>query len=179
MRVERLRLATGLAVAAALLAAVTLTGCAPEARPSTVVREPESPQDVLTPRERGQLRTEVVETARGAWDAFVAMDTEAMAPYFTPAMVDQYAELYAGYERDGRERRRVYEVTHFDAITMTDDGSQAEILVKLVDNSYFVEADGTRTVPTGEERDVTLMMERGDDGAYRVTRIFAAREFLE
>ena len=116
MRVERVRPAIGLAIAAVLLAALPLTGCAPQTRQSTVVREPEPAENVLTPRERGELRTEVVKRARAAWDAFVAMDTQAMTPYFTPAMVEDYVELYAGYERDGRERRRVYEVTYLSLI---------------------------------------------------------------
>jgi hypothetical protein len=167
------RLARSAAAAAALIALSVLTGCGQSEPETRIIRGPEeTTQTVLSPIARGELRTEVLKTARAAWDAYVAMDIEAMEPLFVPSLVEQRAELKAEYEREGREPRDLGEIDSFDVVSMSADGARSEVLIKLV------AADGSTVDPAGTERKVNLVLERDETGGHLVTSVIAAAEIL-
>lgn len=168
------RRASRTAVAASLIAVSVLTGCARSEPDTRIIRGPaETTQTVLSAIERGKLRTEVLETAHPAWDAWAAMDIEAMEPLFAASMVMQRAELKDEYERQGKEPRDFGEVQSFDVVTMSPDGARVEVLIVLV------APDDSTVDPPGTERKVNFIMERDDAGEFRVTSVIAGADTLK
>ncbi len=157
---------TRTAVAASLIALSVLTGCTRSEPDTRIIRgAEETTQTVLSAIERGKLRTEVLETAHPAWDAWAAMDIEAMEPLFAASLVMQRAELKDEYERQGKAPRDYGEVQSFDVVTMSPDGARVEVLIVLI-------------TPEGMERKVNFVLERDETDEYRVTSVIAAPDML-
>lgn len=172
-------LSLGITVSSVLFAAVLLTsGCTPS--PSTTVdRTPESEEVVLTPQQRGESRREALQAARAGWDAFETNDAEGVREHFEPSLADAFVERIEGYATEGRQRQREYEVNYFDVTKLSADGNVATVSIRVIDNAYFIEPDGTRTEPYGEERGVELTLTREAGGEFLVTSFTSVSAFLE
>lgn len=176
--------AGALAASTLLVASVLLaTGCGNQDT-TRIVRDPEilsedATSTPLSPLERGELRREALRVAKEGWAAFEANDTEAMSDYFAESIVEGFVDRYARYAGQGRERHREYEILFFDVTKMSDDGRDATVSVTLIDNSYFVEANGTRTEPYGMERTVQLMLVSDDGESFVIRQFIAANAFME
>jgi hypothetical protein len=176
--------AGALAASTLLLTSMLLaTGCGSQDT-TRIVRDPDilsedATSTPLTALERGELRREALRVAKDGWAAFEANDTEAMSAYFADSIVEGFADRYAEYAGQGRERHREYEILFFDVTKMSDDGRDATVSVTLIDNSYFVEANGTRTEPYGKERTAQLMLISDDGESFVIRQFMAANAFME
>ncbi len=161
------------------LALGIMTGCQPSDGGTRIVRQQDSDQEGLSAIERGQLRGEALSTARAGWSAFEANDIEGMRQYFWPEFVDRIVTANEAHQTAGRTRTRDHDITFFDVTELSSDGSTAGATVRINDNSYFVEPDGSRTSAGGAERQVTIKLERQPDGSYRIANVIAAGELLK
>lgn len=171
-----------IALAAAMLLAATapllVGGCAGQNVRSEIVRDSTPAEDAaLTPHERGEKRREALRVARAGWEAFETNDLDAMRSVFATDFVETYTELYADYEAEGRSRVRSYDVTFFDITSMTSSADRVSATIRFVDDSYYIEADGSQTEPAGAERSAEMVLAPEAD-SFIIVRIIASSEFL-
>ena len=167
------------AICACALTVGLVTGCQPSDGSTRIVRQQDSEPKGLSAIERGQLRGKALDAARTGWSAFEANDIEGMRQYFWPEFVDRIAAANDEYESAGRLRTRDHDITFFDVTELSSDGSTAGATMRINDNSYFVEPDGSRTSAGGAERQVTIKLERQADGTYRIANVIAAGDLLK
>jgi len=162
-------------ITCSLAGGFALTGCS--GTPTTVISRPESANDGgLSAIERGAARRDALQTAKDGLAAFDAVDHELMRSYFEDSFVDADVQRIAGYTKEGRTRHRDREITYVDATEMSKDGGSVTVSVRAVDNSYFVEADGSKTKPSGEEINFELRLTRQEDDSYRIVQIIGGSE---
>ncbi len=167
------------AVTGTLIMTLALSGCASRGGTTTVNREPEPVEQSLTALERGELRREALRFAREGWAAFEADDPVAMRELFAENIADSYDKLRARYASEGRERHREFEILYSDVLELSSTGDKATVKIDVIDNSYFIEPDGTRTQPDGAERGIEIRLERAADGEYRIAQMISASKVLD
>lgn len=169
-------------VALCLLLLVTASGCAKSPRQTSVSRPGQASADetsTLSPLERGAVRSEALDAAQAALDAWFANDLPAIRVAYADQQYDHFVELDETYAKEGKVRVRSHEPTFLDVVDMNQYGTEVSIVYRFKDNSYFASAEGERlTQPAGDEADIRLgLVKMGD--RWIVVRMIAGPDRLQ
>jgi hypothetical protein len=173
-------------VASAIALAVSLAAvpsCGP--KQDTTITQPgqqrssEDETGGITPLERGQLRTALLQDVRAAIDAWKASDPETMRDYFAEDVVDKFEKTWDGYATDGRRIEHVHKTEFLDVIDLNADATQALVTYRYDDDSYLVDIDSgakAETLEAFDDKEMQLTIDRQDDGDWMIVRIIAAED---
>ncbi|HEY3318400.1 MAG TPA: hypothetical protein VGK50_08265 [Coriobacteriia bacterium] len=165
-------------VAVAIAASTGLTGCAQDQRQTTIVVEPSG--KALTPLQRGEIRRDVLRTAREGMDAWKRNDVAKMRSYFGTDLVAFYDKTYKDYAKAGKVRvRRYRDVAPLEMTDINTAGTEALATWEFYDDSYFADSSGKPlTKPTGKDTSLQLALDK-KRGKWTIVRLIGANAVLK
>ncbi|MDH4139417.1 MAG: hypothetical protein OEV43_02480 [Coriobacteriia bacterium] len=170
------------AVALAILAATVLSVSACEPRGTTTVTQSDRAAsrpdtDSISPLERGQIRTKILQNVRAAISAWQASDSEDMRLYMTEDLVARFEKTWSDYEAEGLRVAHVHDVVYLDVIELNAGATQALVTYRYDDRSYLVDessGDKVEDLPVFTNKEMQLTVDRQDDDGWLIVRVIAA-----